>query len=159
MEFGPLDVQPPRRPRRIGRWLLLAIVVAVVGTYTLRRSLPWRATTRPPVAAARAPGRVVPESVHVRVEVLNAAGTRGLARQAMFALRDAGFDVVSYGNSKEAQDSSLVLDRTGHASWAALAVKALGAARAEARPDTSRYLDLTILIGRRWTPPSEPLHP
>lgn len=101
----------------------------------------------------------MPESVHVRVEVLNAAGTKGLARQAMFAMRDAGFDVVSYGNATESQDSSLVLDRSGHADWAALAVKALGAARAEARPDTSRYLDLTILIGRRWTPPGEPLHP
>ena len=157
MEFGPLDGRPARRPRRIGRWLLLAIAVAGAGAYGLRRARPWRAAARAPVA--RPVGRVVPESFHVRVEVLNAAGTPGLARHAMFALRDAGFDVVSYGNSKETQDSSLVLDRTGHADWAALAVKALGAARAEARPDTSRYLDLTILIGRRWTPPSEPLHP
>ncbi len=97
----------------------------------------------------------------MRVEVLNASGTRGLARQAMFAMRDAGFDVVSFGNASaaETQDSSLVLDRSGHPAWAALAVTALGAARAESRPDSSRYLDLTILIGRRWTSPSESLHP
>ncbi|MBI1809317.1 MAG: LytR C-terminal domain-containing protein [Gemmatimonadetes bacterium] len=158
MELGTLDTAP-RRGRHIGRWILLALVVLGGAGWAAYRYRSWRRFTATPAAASRPVGRVVPESLHVRVEVLNATGTRGLARQAMFAMRDAGFDVVSYGNSSEPQDSSLVLDRSGHADWAALAVRALGAARAEARPDTSRYLDLTILIGRRWTPPGEPLHP
>jgi len=118
---------------------------------------------REPAPAAPGPtvprGRVVPEGTRIRVEVLNATDRPGLARQAMFAMRDAGFDVVYFGNSTEKSDSSTVLDRTGHPEWAALAVRALGAARSEARPDSSRYLDLTLLVGRHWTPPRETLHP
>lgn len=160
MELDSLAA-PPRRPRRIGRWILLALLVAGAGYYGWRRS----AHTAITDGAAAEPKRslpvrrVVPESVRVRVEVLNATDTRGLARQAMFALRDAGFDVVSFGTTSERQDSTLVLDRSGHPEWAALAVKALGEARAESRPDSSRYLDLTILIGKRWALPSEPFHP
>ena len=26
-------------------------------------------------------------------------------------------------------------------------------------PDDTRYVDLTILLGRLWTPPREPFHP
>lgn len=104
-------------------------------------------------------GRVVPEGTRIRVEVLNATDTPGLARQAMFAMRDAGFDVVYFGTSSERTDSSLVLDRTGHPEWAALAVRALVTAKSEARPDSARYLDLTLLVGRSWTPPHKPLHP
>ena len=158
MELGSLDAAPARRPRRLGRWILLALVLGGGAVYAWRRfrAAPTAAVT---ADAPRRIGRVVPESVRVRVEVLNATGAKGVARQAIFAMRDAGFDVVSFGNATESLDSSLVLDRSGHADWAALAVKALGAARAEARPDTSRYLDLTILVGRRWTPPREPLHP
>ena len=70
-------------------------------------------------------GRVVPDTTRITVEVLNATDTRGLARQAMFALRDAGFDVVFHGNTAERRDSTEILDRSGHASWAALAAKAM----------------------------------
>lgn len=162
MELDSLGAAPSgRRPRRMGRWILLALLVAGAGYYAWRRS----AHAAIAEGAAAEPKRsvplrrVVPESVRVRVEILNATDTRGLARQAMFALRDAGFDVVSFGTTSERQDSTLVLDRSGHPEWAALAVKALGEARMESRPDSSRYLDLTILIGKRWTLPSEPFHP
>ena len=40
-----------------------------------------------------------------------------------------------------------------------LAAKALGGARIEMRPDSSRYLDLTILLGTAWRPPAETFHP
>jgi hypothetical protein len=103
--------------------------------------------------------RVVPESTRIKVEVLNATETRGLARRAMFALRDAGFDVVYFGNSAERADSSVVRDRSGHPAWAALAAGALRGARIESAPDTSHFLDLTILVGRNWTPPREPFYP
>ena len=95
----------------------------------------------------------------MRVEVLNATDTRGLARRAMFVLRDAGFDVVYHGTSSERLDSTTVLDRTGHADWAALAARAMGGGRTAAKPDSSRYLDLTILVGRNWSPPGQPLYP
>jgi hypothetical protein len=103
--------------------------------------------------------RLVPDTVRIKVELLNASGTRGIARRAMQYFRDRGFDVVSVGNASERTDSSVVLDRTGHPEWAQLAARALGGARVEVRPDTSRYLDLTILIGSLFRPPSQILYP
>ena len=36
---------------------------------------------------------------------------------------------------------------------------ALGGAPVEARADSSRYVDVTVLLGASWRPPAEPLHP
>ncbi len=112
------------------------------------------------VPAAR-PTRVVPDTVRIKVEVLNATATRGLARLATAWLRDKGFDVVGTGTSAEAdrRDSTLILDRSGHPEWARWAADAMGGARIEARPDSLRYLDLTILVGRSWRPPPQSLYP
>ena len=104
-------------------------------------------------------GHIVPAGAHVRVEVLNATDTKGLARRAMLVLRGAGFDVVFFGNSPERADTTRILDRSAHADWAALAARAMGRALVEEKPDTSRFLDLTVLVGRNWTPPLEPLYP
>ena len=110
----------------------------------------------------RPPERVrvlVPGNVRIKVEVLNASGQRGLARRATFALRDAGFDVVRFANDPERRDSTLVLVRSGNDDWGNLVARALGGARVEARPDSSRYLDVTVLLGADWRPPSKPFHP
>jgi hypothetical protein len=74
-------------------------------------------------------------------------------------LRDRGFDVVEIGTETQGLDSTLVLDRSGHPEWAALVAKAMGGARVEARPDSSRYLDVTVLVGASWRPPTEPFYP
>ena len=95
----------------------------------------------------------------MRVQVLNATAVRGLARRATMHLRDRGFDVVEMGTSAEQRDSTLVLDRSGHPEWARRVADALGGARVESRPDTSRYLDVTVLIGRSWRAPAEPFYP
>ena len=102
---------------------------------------------------------LVPSNVRIKVEVLNASGQRGLARRATFALRDAGFDVVRFANDPERRDSTLVLVRSGNDDWGNLVARALGGARVEARPDSSRYLDVTVLLGADWRPPSKPFHP
>ena len=62
------------------------------------------------------------------------------------------------GNSRETRDSSLVIDHSHHAEWAALVARAMGA-RVVSRPDTSRYLDVTVLVGASWRPPAEAFHP
>lgn len=198
-----------RRPRKIGRWILLGLLV-LAGAVTIYRreraprrysSVGAAASTADsngtadsakilfdskkadsvtikraaPAGAAPAPGaaakgaaehqvdvvvRVVPEGVRVKVEVLNGTDVSGLARRGMFAMRDAGFDVVSFGNTKEKSDTTIVIDRTGHPDWAALAAKSLsGPVRITSEPDDSRYVDLSILLGSRWTPPSQPFHP
>jgi hypothetical protein len=102
---------------------------------------------------------LVPDGVRIKVEVLNASGQRGLARRATFALRDAGFDVVRFANDPQRRDSTLVLARSGNDGWAALVARALGGARVESRPDSSRYLDVTVLLGADWRPPTKPFHP
>jgi hypothetical protein len=49
--------------------------------------------------------------------------------------------------------------RSGRTEWAELAARGLGGARIESRPDSSRYLDLTVLLGASWRPPPETFHP
>ena len=147
-----------RRALRPGRVLLVAavIVLMVVGVRWLIRGgtesggVPGLGRT----AVVRAP-----DGVRIRVEVLNASRVRGLARRATQQLRDGGFDVVYAGNSRLTQDSTLVLDRSGHPEWAQLVARAIGAARVEARPDSSRYLDVTVVLGSGWRPSAETFRP
>ena len=95
----------------------------------------------------------------VRVQVLNATRVRGLGRRAMLYLRDQGFDVVEVGTTSALRDTTLVLDRSRHPEWATNVATSLGAARVETRPDTSRYLDVTVLVGSSWRPPAQPFYP
>ena len=95
----------------------------------------------------------------ITVEVLNATKVRGLARRAALTLRDQGFDVVSTGTNRDPFDSTQVLDRTGHRDWAVRAAKAMGGATVLVRPDSSRDVDLTVLIGASWRPPAQPFYP
>ena len=102
---------------------------------------------------------VAPPGVRVRVQVLNTTGVRGLGRRAMLHLRSHGFDVVELGNASPPRDSTLVLDVSGNPEWAERLGAAMGGAKVESRPDSSRYLDAVVLIGRTWRPPAEPLDP
>ncbi len=81
-----------------------------------------------------------------------------MARRATLFLRDRGFDVVGTGTTRPPRDSTLVLDRSGHPEWARLVAKALNA-RMESRPDSSRYLDVTVLLGGNWRPLPLPFYP
>jgi hypothetical protein len=142
--------------KKIGRWIVLIGALLIALGAIARLYLRSGPRTR---AAATKVVRVVPDGTHIRIEVLNATDTKGLARRAMNVMRDAGFDVVFFGNSTERADTTRVLVRSGHDDWAALAAKALGRAHVEQVPDSARFLDLTVLIGRNWTPPLEPLYP
>lgn len=145
--------------RKPGRWILLVVAVVGLGWWWTNREPGAGAGPRDVVTVERV-ARVVPAGTRIRVEVLNGTGLRGLARRGTTAMRDAGFDVVGTGNwSENKADSSLVLVRTGHMDWGALAAKALGGARIEARPDSSRYVDLTIVLGTRWRAPALPFDP
>lgn len=140
--------------------MLGAVVLAacvLVGTVAVRR----RSRANAPSAATSStdPTADAPSGVRVRVEVLNATVVHGLARHATLLLRDHGFDVVTIGSSSERLDSVAVLDRSGHPGWAARVAAALGGAHVEERPDTSRYVDVTVLLGTRWRPPAKPFYP
>jgi hypothetical protein len=146
----------PNRRKKIGRWIVVGGIVLVASGSLARLYLRSGPRLR---SSAPVRGHIVPSGAHVRVEVLNATDTKGLARRAMLVLRSAGFDVVFFGNTTERADTTRVLDRSGHADWAALAARAMGRSRVEEIPDSSRFLDVTVLVGRNWTPPLEPLYP
>jgi hypothetical protein len=99
-----------------------------------------------------------PEGTRIKVEVLNATRTKGLARRATLYLRDRGFDVVGSGTNIEPRASTVVYDRSSHPEWARLVARALNAT-AITRPDSSRYLDVTVILGTNWRPPPLPFHP
>jgi hypothetical protein len=151
-----------KRGRRLGAAFLVVLVILAVPVWLAT----WGSNDAPgEPTSVRLPLVMrsvrAPEGVRVRVEVLNATSTRGLARRAMRQLRDAGFDVVDMGTAPASarRDTTLVLSRSGHDEWAALVADALGGARVEARPDSSRYLDVTVLLGTTYRPPAETLYP
>jgi hypothetical protein len=147
--------------KRLAYLAIAALVVVVLGAsaYVLHA----RDGTSRPIAAVLPPalgGDVrAPNGARVRVQVLNTTGARGLARRATRLLRDRGFDVVEIGTVGPVRDTTLVLDRSHHPEWASAVAKILRPARAETRPDSSRYLDVTVLLGRTWRAPTEPLNP
>lgn len=100
-----------------------------------------------------------PDGVRIRVQVLNTTGTHGLARRATRLLRDQGYDVVEMGNGSPALDTTVVLDRSGHPEWAAAVAKVIKPATSRTQRDSSRYLDVTVLLGRSWRPPPQPFDP
>jgi hypothetical protein len=137
--------------RKTLAFALIGSLVAVAATAT---ALP----TRRPSTSTHDVGEP-PRMPRVRVQVLNATKTRGLGRRAMLYLRDQGFDVVEVGTTSETRDTTLVLDRSRHPDWARSVASSLGTAQVESRPDSSRYLDVTVLVGSSWRPPAQPLYP
>ncbi|HEY5441597.1 MAG TPA: LytR C-terminal domain-containing protein [Gemmatimonadaceae bacterium] len=136
---------------------LLVFLVLAGSAYAVRarRGISSVVARHAPDSTARAPA-----GVRVRVQVINTTRTRGLARRATRVLRDQGFDVVEMSTGGPVRDTTLVLDRSGHPAWAATVAKLLGpAARSETRPDSSHYLDVTVLLGSTWRAPAEPLNP
>jgi hypothetical protein len=106
---------------------------------------------RPEEAASPPSSSAEPRAARVRVEVLNAAGIPGLARAVTERLRDRGFDVVYFGNGRGfSPDTSLVLDRAAHPDAARRVGDALGIRRVLSRPDSTLYLDVTVVLGKDW---------
>lgn len=86
-----------------------------------------------------------------RIEVLNGSGRSGMARAVTQRLRDAGFDVVFFGNAPAgARDSTVVIDRIGDDAVARAVAAHLGVSRVVSEPDTSLYLEATVVLGRDW---------
>ena len=151
---------------RIHRNWMIAIVIALILTGGAGM-LWWRGSSSSGDGTGSgrtlfAPQERAPEGVRIRVEILNATATPRLAQSATRLLRDRGFDVVATGNSPTRLDSTLVLDRTNHPEWARLVASVLGRAgpgSVELRPDSSRYVDVTVLLGAEWTPPTKAFNP
>jgi hypothetical protein len=125
--------------------MVVAMVVVVAIGLALRVKEAPRTPEEPPPPAL---------GVRVRVEVLNGGGRAGVARAATERLRDAGFDVVFFGNAGSFdQDSSLVLDRVGRPEWARAVAEALEIPNLRSEPNPNLYLDVSVVLGRDWIAP------
>ncbi len=139
---------------RYGRIILALLLVVGLG-WVGWRVWRWRAADVEDHAPADARA---PEGIRIKVEVLNGTKTQGLARRATLYLRGRGFDVVGSGTNSEPRAATIVYDRSGHPEWARLVAKAMNAP-VVSRPDSSRYLDVTVILGGNWRPPPLPFHP
>lgn len=95
------------------------------------------------------------------VEVLNASGRAGAARVATRVLRQAGIDVVAFGNAPAAGaglDSTRIIVRRGGAAVGSPVRAALGAGRVQVELDSSRLVDASVLVGADFAPRLE-FHP
>jgi hypothetical protein len=98
---------------------------------------------------------------HVTVEVLNAGGRAGAARIATRALRQAGIDVVAFGNASPGEtplDSTQIVVRRGDPGVATAVRAVLGAGRVVLQPDSGRLVDASVLLGADFSPRLE-FHP
>lgn len=91
---------------------------------------------------------------HIVVEVLNGSGRRGLARIAARALRQAGFDVVYFGTVSDSITTTQVLARRGDSLAAARVARSLRTGQARVKSDTLLRVDVTVLLGADYHPPT-----
>lgn len=141
---------------------MISVIVLVVVAGAIAGRFRASDATEPPAAQPPAPTDTsarAPVGVRVRVRVLNATTTRGLAKRATFALRDFGYDVVDFDNVKTKRETTVVLSHTGHDAWAQRLRKALGVGSIEASSDSLRFVDFTVLVGRDWKPPTQSFRP
>ena len=111
-------------------------------------------------------GRPVPgdRSPAITVEVLNANGRAGDARVGTRLLRREGIDVVYFGNAPAVEgtiDSTRIIVRRGSARVGEKVRAALGLGRVEIDLDSSKLLDVSVLLGVDFAAPRSSLdfHP
>jgi hypothetical protein len=89
----------------------------------------------------------------VLVEVLNANGRAGDARIGTRLLRRAGMDVVYFGNAGEnGLDSTRIIVRRGAGQVGERVRAALGQGRVEVQLDSTKLLDVSVLLGLDFHP-------
>jgi hypothetical protein len=140
------------------RWIIVGVVIVALvlmgAGYAMQSRKPM-----PGVKPGVTSDQRAPDGQRVRVQVLNSTKTHGLARRATFVLRDRGFDVVETGTISTEHDTTLIYDLSGHPEWATRVARAFAPARVMTRSDSSRYLDIAVVLGSTWRPPSEPFYP
>lgn len=124
-------------------WIALALAVAVAG-------IAWLVVSgRPASSSFPVPGEREP----AKVEVLNAVGVDGLARDATLHLRARGVDVVYFGNAGiDTLSQTRVVARRGDTTVARWVQQQLGAGVVVDDEDPRLLLDVTVLLGRDAVP-------
>lgn len=89
----------------------------------------------------------------IRVQVLNGAGVAGLAARATDLLREGGFDVVEVGNADSFDyEETRVVALTDGGQGARAVAGWLGVVEVEVERDSTRFADVTVILGRDWDP-------
>lgn len=89
------------------------------------------------------------------VEVLNASGKSGLARTGTRVLRQAGIDVVFFGNAGASVgklDSTRIVVRRAAGQAGERVRAALGVGRVLVQLDSTRLLDVSVFLGADFAP-------
>ena len=111
--------------------------------------------------AARPPAELawsVPDGQETAVvEVMNGTDHRGLARVAARLLRSRGIDVVGYDNTDSVARTTLLV-RRGDDRRARTVARALGIGLIRSAPDSTRHVDVTVVLGEDFRPRGE-VHP
>jgi len=81
-----------------------------------------------------------------QIEVLNASGVPGLARQMAERLQAMGFQIVRVDNAPSVVNSTTIIDRTGRPGVARLVAEVLGRSRITNQPGIGP--DLTVIVAR-----------
>jgi hypothetical protein len=139
--------------------LLFALVLMGVGALVASFWLEWREPRLTDDAAATLAGEepsadepVEPDRAgRLRVEVLNSSGDRGAARQVADRLRQAGFDVLYFGNAPSFdREFTLVVNRSGQTGLARRIADSVGVDSVGTEVDPELYLDASFYLGRDW---------
>jgi hypothetical protein len=136
------------RLRTLGVLLLVLVVGALIGSAVAQHFGGVGVSSDPTPPAPR-----VQITDRVRVEVLNAGGRDGMARAATDILREHGLDVVAFHNAPNFSDQpSVVIDRVGRRDYVRVVGDLLGIDAYESDPDPTLLLEVTVRIGRDWSP-------
>ena len=142
-------------PDRLVSWALF-VTLGLVGAFVVSAVAGAR-DDDPVGTGVRAADPYTARPGQVRVEVLNGAGTTGLARDATYRLRGDGFDVVFFGNADHFQhDRSVIIDRVGTPERARAVAAALGVDSVVTDVDSSLMLEVTVILGDDWPPAPPP---
>jgi len=105
----------------------------------------------PPTSPGAEATPVWSSDARVRIEVLNGGGRAGAARAATTFLRDAGYDVVYFGNATSFDhDSTRVIDRVDRLEVASAVARALGIGNVLSEPDPNLFVDVSVVLGADW---------
>jgi hypothetical protein len=91
----------------------------------------------------------------ITVEVLNASGKPGLAKAGTRVLREAGIDVVTFGNAPGTDgplDSTRIVVHRSRRTTGDRIRRALGVGRVSFDADSARLLDASVLLGTDFAP-------
>lgn len=148
---------------RLRSWIGVVVALAAIvgfGVWYFRAPTSVEAPNATAMAMAeRDSAGMAPDSVRVRVRVLNGTKISGLARRGTQRLRDYGYDVVDYSTASDTTTQTTVeVDRNSRA-YANRIVKALGGGVVRERDEPSLYYDVTVTLGSDWKPSSQPFRP